>query len=125
MSDARLRWLYQSAAGLVAPSYEDFGLTPIEAATFGHPTAALRFGGYLDTTVEGETGVFFDEPEPGAIAEAVERLCRGSWDADAIRAHAQRFAPEHFLERIARSWPRSGRTSDGATARVGCGPVET
>ena len=99
--DARLRWLYQSAAGLVAPSYEDFGLTPIEAAAFGHPTAALRFGGYLDTTVEGETGVFFDQPEPGAIAEAVERLCRGSWDANAIRAHAQRFAPEHFLDRVA------------------------
>jgi glycosyltransferase involved in cell wall biosynthesis len=100
VTDVTLRWLYQAAAGLVAPSYEDFGLTPIEAAAFGHPTAALRFGGYLDTTVEGETGVFFDEPEPGAIADAVGRLCRSSWDGSAIRAHAQRFAPERFLERI-------------------------
>ncbi len=100
VTDATLRWLYQSAAGLVAPSYEDFGLTPVEAAAFGRPTAALRFGGYLDTTVEEETGVFFDEPEPREIARAVERLCRASWDATAIRAHARRFAPERFLERI-------------------------
>ena len=60
--------------GLVAASYEDFGLTPVEAAAFGKPTAALRWGGFLDTTVEGETGVFFDEPEPALIAEAVEQL---------------------------------------------------
>jgi glycosyltransferase involved in cell wall biosynthesis len=100
VTDATLRWLYQAATGLVAPSYEDFGLTPVEAAAFGRPTAALRFGGYLDTTVEEETGVFFDEPEPGAIAGAVERLSRGSWDATAIRAHARRFSPERFLERM-------------------------
>jgi glycosyltransferase involved in cell wall biosynthesis len=100
VSDPALRWLYQSAVGLVAPSYEDFGLTPVEAATFGHPTAALRFGGYLDTTVEDETGVFFDEPDPTSIAGAVERLCRTRWDAAAIRNHARRFAPERFLERM-------------------------
>ena len=34
----------------------------------------LRWGGFLDTTVEGTTGVFFDQPEPRLIAEAVEQL---------------------------------------------------
>ena len=42
-----------TSVGLVAASYEDFGLTPLEAASFGKPTAALRWGGFLDTTVEG------------------------------------------------------------------------
>jgi glycosyltransferase involved in cell wall biosynthesis len=100
VSDAELRWLYRESDGLVAASYEDFGLTPLEAAAFGRPTAALRFGGYLDTTVEGETGVFFDEPEPVRIADAVERLCRSSWDTEAIRAHARRFSAQRFLERM-------------------------
>ncbi len=100
VSDASLRWLYRESAGLVAASYEDFGLTPVEAAAFGRPTAALRFGGYLDTTVEGATGVFFDEPRPEAIATAVDRLCRGDWDPEAIRAHARRFSTERFLERM-------------------------
>ena len=57
VDDDELRWLYGACLGLVAASYEDFGLTPVEAAAFGRPTAALRWGGFLDTIVEGETGV--------------------------------------------------------------------
>ena len=60
VADEELRWLYAACLGLVAASYEDFGLTPIEAAAFGRPTAALRWGGFLDTVVEGTTGLFFD-----------------------------------------------------------------
>ena len=43
VSDANLRWLYSSSSGLVAASYEDFGLTPVEAASFGraHRGAAV------------------------------------------------------------------------------------
>ena len=48
IDDAELRWLYSHCRALVAPSYEDFGLTPVEAASFGKPTVALRAGGYLD-----------------------------------------------------------------------------
>ena len=58
---------------LVAASYEDFGLTPLEAAGFGKPTAALRLGGFLDTHRRGETGVFFDEPTAAAITQGCER----------------------------------------------------
>ncbi|HXW39471.1 MAG TPA: glycosyltransferase, partial [Acidimicrobiales bacterium] len=100
VSDASLRWLYRHSVGLVAASYEDFGLTPLEAATFGRPTAALRFGGFLDTVVEDETGVFFDEPEPHRIGQAVERLCRTDWDAVAIQAHAGRFSVDRFRTRM-------------------------
>jgi len=34
-------------------------------------TAALRWGGFLDTIVEGVTGRYFDEPTPGLIAAAL------------------------------------------------------
>ena len=70
-SEAELRWLYANAQCLVTASYEDFGLTPLEAAAFGIPTAALRFGGFLDTIRENRTGVYFDAPEPSQIASAV------------------------------------------------------
>ena len=76
VSDAQLRWLYASATGLLAASFEDFGLTPLEAAAFGTPTAALRWGGYLDTIIEGETGLFFDRPETASIRQAVQELAR-------------------------------------------------
>ena len=44
----------------VAASHEDFGLTPLEAASFGKPAAVLRWGGFLDTVVEGVSGIFFE-----------------------------------------------------------------
>ena len=100
VDDTKLRWLYANCAGLVAASREDFGLTPVEAAGFGKPVAALRWGGFLDTVLPDVTGVFFDSPEPRAIADAVARLATQRWDADAIRRHAATFSEERFVARI-------------------------
>lgn len=100
VSDAKLRWLYANAQALVAASYDDFGLTPLEAAAFGRPTAALRFGGFLDTMVAGETGVLFDIARPRAIAAAIRELVERTWDESRIRAHAARFSEEAFVRRI-------------------------
>jgi glycosyltransferase involved in cell wall biosynthesis len=100
VDDDELLRLYEHARCLVAASYEDFGLTPVEAAAFGKPTAALRFGGYLDTVREGETGVFFERPEPAEIAGGVRTLLAETWDAAAIRRHAASFSEETFVARV-------------------------
>jgi glycosyltransferase involved in cell wall biosynthesis len=100
VDDETLRWLYANCAGLVAASREDFGLTPLEAATFGKPTAALRWGGFLDTVADDVSGVLFDEVDPNEIADAVQRLFDGRWDTDAVRAHAARFSEERFAEQM-------------------------
>jgi glycosyltransferase involved in cell wall biosynthesis len=96
VSDASLRWLYAHAAALVAAAFEDFGLTPLEAAAFGTPSIVLRFGGYLDTVVEGETGWFFDAPSPGAVAAALDRFDPDDIAVDRLREHAARFGPDRF-----------------------------
>jgi glycosyltransferase involved in cell wall biosynthesis len=101
-SDPRLRWLYASCAGLVTASKEDFGLTPVEAGSFGKPVAALRFGGYLDTVVPNVTGLLFDQPRAPEIAEAVKDVMSRAWDTDAIRSHAATFSEERFVERLRR-----------------------
>lgn len=100
VDDDELRWLYANASMLAAPSYEDFGLTPLEAATFGKPAVALRFGGYLDSVSEGTTGIFFDAPDARLIAEAIRDARARDWDVDAIRAHADGFAEAVFVERM-------------------------
>ena len=100
VSDAQLRWLYAGAAGLLAASYEDYGLTPLEAAAFGKPTAALRWGGYLDTVLEGETGVFFDRPEPEPIRRAVVQMAQEAFSGARLRAHAAGFSEARFIERL-------------------------
>jgi len=98
--DAQLRWLYANATGLVAVAKEDFGLTPVEAQAFGIPVVALRAGGYLDSTVEGSTGVFVDEVTPEAVAAGIRDARSRSWDAAQIRRIGARYSPEAFTARI-------------------------
>ena len=100
VADDELRWLYGACAAHVTASYEDFGLTPLEAASFGRPSAVLRFGGFLDTVVEGETGVFFEAPEPEPIRAALVELRGRAWDEEALRRHAERFSEARFVERL-------------------------
>ncbi len=100
VNDAQLRWLYLSCAGLVAASHEDFGLTPLEAAAFGKPSATLAWGGFLDTVRPGSTGVLFDRPNADAIAEAIRELKRRAWDAATLRTHAGGYSLSRFVERL-------------------------
>lgn len=102
ISDARLRWLYANAGALVAASHEDFGLTPVEANTFGTPVVALRAGGYLDSITEGVNGIFFDREDEGDIARAVEELRRWDLDRGSVMEHARRFGLESFVESLQR-----------------------
>jgi len=100
ISDDELRWAYAHAAALVAASYEDFGLTPLEGNAFGKPVVALRAGGYLDTVVEGVNGVFIERPAPADINRGMDAVRSQPWDPDAIRAHAEAFGEHNFIRRL-------------------------
>jgi glycosyltransferase involved in cell wall biosynthesis len=100
VSDEEIRWLYANSEAVIAASYEDYGLTPLESAAFGKPSIALRAGGFLDTVVEGVTGVFFDEPSPEAIAEAIREARATAWSRSEILAHAAGFTEERFVSRL-------------------------
>jgi glycosyltransferase involved in cell wall biosynthesis len=100
VGDAELRWLYRSCTGLVSASYEDFGLTPLEAAAYGKPSAVLRFGGFLDTILEGETGVYFQHPQPGDIASALRSLRDQRWSSARLVDHAAAYRPERFASHM-------------------------
>lgn len=98
--DAQLRWLYAHARALVSVSFEDFGLTPIEANAFGTPAVLLRAGGFLDTLVEGVNGVFVDTPTVASVREAIKAL--PSLDPSAIRRHAAGYSEAVFRTRMQR-----------------------
>jgi glycosyltransferase involved in cell wall biosynthesis len=102
LSDAEMRWVYAHCTALVAPSFEDFGLTPLEAGVYGKPALTLRGGGFLDTIAPGISGSFFEAATPGAIADAVRREHGQTWDADAIRRHINRFNEATFAARLTR-----------------------
>ncbi|ANE81795.1 glycosyl transferase family 1 [Mycobacterium adipatum] len=100
LTDGQMAWLYQSCRALIAASYEDFGLTPIEAAVSGRPAVVLRWGGFLDTVIEGTTGMFFDRPAADSIAEALDRFEACEFDPDKLRSHAQRFTEQRYAESL-------------------------
>ncbi|SRR5579875_347961 len=102
VSDARLRWCYAHCQALVAASYEDYGLTPLEANRFGKPAVVLRAGGFLDTVVEGRNGLFFDDPSPSTIAGALLAAGMEDWSPGLIRAHAEEFSEDRFVSRLLR-----------------------
>lgn len=59
----------------VFPSYlESFGMTVVEAMTFGLPVIACAAGGVLDIIVDGQTGILIPPRDPVALATAITRL---------------------------------------------------
>lgn len=113
LSDEQLRNVYAGAKALVAASYEDFGITPLESASWGLPTIALRGGGYLDTIVENVTGLFFDHPEVGQIVASISLLDQTEWDSEKIRLHADGFSEERFISEIRREVAELLMLTDG------------
>ena len=100
LTDGQMSWLYQHCRALVAASYEDYGLTPIEAGVWGKPSVVLRWGGFLDTVAEGVTGMYFDRPEAAAIAEALDRFEASSFDPDKIRSHVEQFTEARYADAL-------------------------
>ena len=98
VDDAELPGLMAGARALIFAGEEDFGIVPVEAQAAGVPVIAYGVGGVRDSVVEGETGVFFGEQTVASCAAGIrdfERL-EGTLDERAIRANAERFAPERF-----------------------------
>jgi glycosyltransferase involved in cell wall biosynthesis len=100
LADAELRWVYANASLLVAPSIEDYGLSPLEAAVFGTPSLTLRAGGYLDTVREGVTGLHVDAPEAALFRAGLAAAAAQDWDVPALRAHADHFSEAGFAARL-------------------------
>lgn len=96
---ATLLDLFARCHAYLLPGVEDFGIAPLEAGAAGKPVVAFRGGGALETVRDGVTGVFFDRPEPRALADAIERLDALVTDAAGIREHARRFDTAVFLRR--------------------------
>jgi glycosyltransferase involved in cell wall biosynthesis len=99
--DDELGDLIAGARALLFPGAEDFGIVPVEAQAAGVPVIAYGAAGVLDSVIDGETGVFFSEQTPAALAAAILAFEALSLDEAAIRDNARRFAPERFRDGIA------------------------
>jgi glycosyltransferase involved in cell wall biosynthesis len=91
---------FERCRAFIYPQIEDFGITAVEAQAAGRPVIAFRRGGALETVIDGETGMFFDEQTPESLAECVEAFEGRSFSAAACRANAERFRPEAFRDAV-------------------------
>ena len=94
MSGDRLRDEYCRARAVILPGEEDFGIVPVEAQSCGTPVIAYARGGALETVIDQETGILFDEPTPAALAAALVRIDGHRFDAARLHAHAECFSRE-------------------------------
>lgn len=96
--DDQLPFYYKNCRAFIMPQEEDFGITLIEAMSFGKPVLALRKGGAVETMIEGKTGEFFEEPIPEGLADGVRRLNENysAYNPGIIKSHAQKFSLEKF-----------------------------
>ena len=100
VDDERMNELMGEARAAILPGEEDFGLVPLEAAACGRATIAYRAGGALETILENTTGAFFDSPTPESLAVALRCFDPTRFDSAVLRAHAETFAPDRFIERL-------------------------
>jgi glycosyltransferase involved in cell wall biosynthesis len=101
LSDPEVVALYQHCHALIFPGEEDYGIVPLEAQACGRPVVAFAKGGALETVADGTSGLFFAEQTLDSLEDAVLRCKEKQWDSAAIRANAERFGPEQFLQGMA------------------------
>jgi glycosyltransferase involved in cell wall biosynthesis len=92
--------LYSHAQAFLNPQEEDFGITVVESMAAGRPVIAFRRGGAVETVIDGQTGLFFDEATVESLSAAVKRFSELSFDSQRIREHALQFSVDNFKKQI-------------------------
>jgi glycosyltransferase involved in cell wall biosynthesis len=99
-NDAAVAHYAARCRALLFPGEEDFGMTPLEVNAAGRPVIAYRSGGALETVVAGHTGLFFEAPTADSLVQAITDFETRSWDAQALRHHAETFSRAVFAARL-------------------------
>lgn len=101
-STEKLAEYYQNCQAFIFPGEDDFGITAVEAMSYGKPVLAFRRGGLKETVVEGETGEFFDDAISEILADGVRRLKNNyeKYNSVKIKNQANKFSREKFEHSI-------------------------
>jgi glycosyltransferase involved in cell wall biosynthesis len=101
--EEKWRLLAECKAFVCAATDEDFGITPVEAQAAGRPVIAFRGGGYLETVLEGKTGIFFDKLTVKDLVSAL-RCYEDTYyhiiKPEDCRRQAKKFSKEEFKKKM-------------------------
>jgi glycosyltransferase involved in cell wall biosynthesis len=100
VDDVHLRNLYLNAKALLFPSYEDYGLVPLESQASGRPVLAFGAGGALETVLENETGLFFPRQDAESLAICILAFENRDFDPVRIRSWVNQFDETNYFKKI-------------------------
>lgn len=99
--DEQLWKLYAGAKGFIAlAKEEDFGMSVVESMASGTPVIAFNGGGFKESVVDGETGVFVEGTDVATLETAMRRFNSIKWSREKLIARARLFSKEKFVENI-------------------------
>lgn len=87
-------------AFLYASEDEDFGIIPVESMAAGTPVIAHRSGGVVETVVENETGIFYDNLTEESMIKAIKQFEKMTFSSEISQKRAVRFSKESFQNQI-------------------------
>ncbi|MEX2012999.1 MAG: glycosyltransferase, partial [Candidatus Levyibacteriota bacterium] len=96
LTEAELLGYYQGCKCLIFCGKEDFGLTILEANSFGKPVIAYKAGGALETVEEGKTGIFFDKANPDSLVQAVKKFGKMTFNSKTCMEKSEEFSFRNF-----------------------------
>jgi len=101
VNDEEKHEIIENSCGLInAVEDEDFGIVPIEAMAHGKPVLAHKSGGHLETIVENENGIFFDDATVDCLSEKLVEFDKAIkervFDREKIKNFAQKYSKERF-----------------------------
>lgn len=101
-TDEDVRELMGRGKALVHAAEEDFGIAMVEAQASGSPVIAYGKGGVLETVIENETGIYFQEQRIEAIEAVVEKFEArlSEFDRLLIQKNASRFGKSRFQHAV-------------------------
>jgi glycosyltransferase involved in cell wall biosynthesis len=100
VSDEDLPKYFATAQAFLFASYDDFGITPVEAMAAGTPVIAYRAGGSLDYVETGKTGLFFNEQSVEALICALKDFPNHNFSSSDIQDCARAFSVDTFREKM-------------------------
>ena len=101
VTDKELIDLYAQCKGYITTALdEDFGITPIEAMAAGKPVIAVKEGGYLESLVDGVTGLLIDA-DVESVVNAVGSISKEpEIYKEACQERAKLFDKSIFIKRM-------------------------
>ena len=100
VNDQELAQYFAGAEAFLFASFEDFGVTPVEALAAGTPVVAYKAGGALDYIKPGKNGEFFNIQTLPSMCAALKNFNPQKYSEAEIKQSAAGFSDEIFRRKF-------------------------